>query len=359
MAVDLVEALKLAIERADPNWGNQPSHLRRRLDEVLGPEATPNRAQVHQLVVAAEERIPDRLRSGGWSPTQRDDLVARLVSARGWTPSASEWTVVAWAGALGLTSDRLPVPTFTTGAPPSVAAGRPDHDGQAALDENTVRPDASDPWSAVDATVVPDDPASGAPSAVPPTVIPGPDRSGVDFAAPTELPSEVVREAQPERHPASTAEPPRANSTPESLPVPKSTRKVTANASALLQTPLDVAYPVSTGASPALLLLVIPIALVVLLVTGFLIGALPIVIIALAWPKRILAVAGERVWVLKTAGTGRKPKSVEVESTRSNVRLTGGGLYPSVQVETRRVWFMPPLRRAARALASSGGTEGQ
>ena len=68
---DMVAALQVAIARADASWISQPSHLRRRLEEELGPDAREHRAQIHQLVVAAEERVPIRLKRNGWSPTER------------------------------------------------------------------------------------------------------------------------------------------------------------------------------------------------------------------------------------------------------------------------------------------------
>ena len=106
---DLVAPLQAAIARADPAWVSQPSHIRRRLLEELGADARRHRAQVHQLVVAAEERIPIRLRRNGWSPGERDELGHALVASRGWTPDAADWavtTVGCRAGSVRRATDR-------------------------------------------------------------------------------------------------------------------------------------------------------------------------------------------------------------------------------------------------------------
>ncbi len=112
---DLITALRLAVARADPSWVNQPSHLRRRLEEELGAGARGWRAQIHQLVVAAEERIPIRLRRNGWSLEERDDLAHVLIAGRGWTAEASLWAVTTWAVALGLID--VPLPTSASPQP--------------------------------------------------------------------------------------------------------------------------------------------------------------------------------------------------------------------------------------------------
>ena len=104
-AVDLTAALRAAIARAGPVGLNQPSHLRKRLEEELGSDARAQRARIHQLVVAAEERLPVRLTRGGWSLSKRDQLAEVLVTQRGWTPQAAVWAVATWAVALGLTDD--------------------------------------------------------------------------------------------------------------------------------------------------------------------------------------------------------------------------------------------------------------
>jgi len=114
---DLVGALRVAITRADPSWVNQTSHLRRRLEEELGTDARGHRTQIHQLIVAAEERVPLRLKRNGWSPIERDELVQLLVTTRGWTADASRWAVTTWAVALGLTNERPATPAPATRSP--------------------------------------------------------------------------------------------------------------------------------------------------------------------------------------------------------------------------------------------------
>jgi hypothetical protein len=100
--VSIVVALQNALRRADPTWVNQPSHLRRRLEEEFGADARQHRSRIHQLVVAAEERIPTRLQRSGWSDTTRADLARVLIDTRGWTPEASDWAIDTWAAALGV-----------------------------------------------------------------------------------------------------------------------------------------------------------------------------------------------------------------------------------------------------------------
>jgi hypothetical protein len=100
--VDLATRLRRAVASADPGWAVQPSRLRRALVDELGPDGHRFRSQLHQLVVAADENIPVRLRRTGWSPEVRDELAAALMAARGWTEAAAAWTVTTWAAALDL-----------------------------------------------------------------------------------------------------------------------------------------------------------------------------------------------------------------------------------------------------------------
>lgn len=169
---DLVGMLRRAIEQADPTWVNQPSHLRRRLEDELGPESRARRAEVHLLVVGAEERLPARLRRGVWSTTERDRLVDLLVSTRGWTPVASHWVVATWAAALGLTDE---VPPPLSGSPSSGTGGS--------------TPDTSSSTPAASAQVQ-------GPHREPPTV------------EPTVLPEEPPPASEPEATPSRTASAP-------------------------------------------------------------------------------------------------------------------------------------------------------
>lgn len=105
---DLADHLRRAVGGADPGWTAQPSRLRRALDDELGPDRHRYRSELHQLVVAADENIPIRLRHAGWSPEARDELAATLMAARGWTEAAATWAVTTWAAALDLID---PTPT--------------------------------------------------------------------------------------------------------------------------------------------------------------------------------------------------------------------------------------------------------
>lgn len=100
--VDLADHLRRAVAGADPSWIVQPSRLRRALTDELGTDGHRWRSQVHQLVVAADEHIPVRLRRTGWSPEARDELATALMAARGWTEAAAVWAVTTWAAALDL-----------------------------------------------------------------------------------------------------------------------------------------------------------------------------------------------------------------------------------------------------------------
>ena len=232
---DLVASLQTAIARADATWISQPSHLRRRLEEELGAGARAHRAQIHQLVVAAEERIPIRLKRNGWSPAERDELGHLLVVTRGWTAEASDWAVTTWAAALGLTDER-----------PAVQAA--------------VRPVAT--------PARPLPPPVAHPAPIPPSgALPGAtDLPSRQFAAATDLPSSMFVGAT--ELPSNPPPPAPANSPASGIPHPSSppagttrrlptamTRGTTRKASTYLNQELDVAYEVKASHSPAWLLL--------------------------------------------------------------------------------------------------------
>jgi len=99
---DLTQPLRAALAGLDSSWQYQPSILRRRLEEALAHDARPNRARIHQLVVAAEEKVPGRLAQQGGGPAQRLELASVLAATRGWTLDAAEWAVRTWALTLGL-----------------------------------------------------------------------------------------------------------------------------------------------------------------------------------------------------------------------------------------------------------------
>ena len=74
--VDLTIALRSSVHRAGPDWPSQPSRLRLGLDETLGADAPRYRTQVHQLVVAAEERVPAALSDAGSSGAPLGSIAA-------------------------------------------------------------------------------------------------------------------------------------------------------------------------------------------------------------------------------------------------------------------------------------------
>ena len=362
MIDDLVEPLRAAIERADPSWATQPSHLRRRLDEELGSDSRQHRAQVHQLVVAAEERIPVRLQRSGWSPDARAELVDVLVGARGWTPEASEWTVVTWAAALDLTTERVPIPSararpapapspspVATTEVPTWSAREPDVSEQDASDETlvvghgVVLAGAEPLTSTADRTVLPGD---GTISAR--TEVPAP--AGVE-----EVPAPDAHEPVPNcalEAPASPVVP--------SGDLPRSgTKASTKQAKRFLDQEIDVAYNVMAGPSPAWLVLAAPIPAAISLagppaLRGVVLMVFMLVIIVgrALWPKRILAVSGSRVWLMKTKGSSTKPRDIISETTRDQIQFAGG-FPPSIRIDGQRLWFLFPSTSAARALPVS------
>ena len=103
--VDLAQALKEALAAAGPAWQHQPSILRRRLEHVLAHDAPRHRGRIHQLVVAADEKVPGRLVQKGGDREHRNELATSLAATRGWGLWAADWAVTTWAFALGLTTD--------------------------------------------------------------------------------------------------------------------------------------------------------------------------------------------------------------------------------------------------------------
>lgn len=310
---DLVECLRTAIARADGAWVTQPSRLRRRLDEELGGDARRYRAQVHQLVVAAEERIPTRLQRGGWGDGQRDELVDVLVSTRGWTMDASQWAVDTWAAALGIADARPAIPLVSSSDP---------------------SPSESSPSA-----------RGSSPSPVP---------SDASQFGPTELPDDGVAEATelPASAPATSQSAPTAQPTRSADLPTRGMKKCTRAAAAFLDRELDVAYDVKAGPTPALLLLALPIGLAAFWMPD-LSGVLLVLFVAiilvgrLLWPARILAVSGDQVWLLGSRTHTPRPTAVRAEGRRSDVEFAGGRPFPSVRFAGERVWFQYPITKAA------------
>jgi len=125
--LDLTQALRDALGAAGSNWQQQPSILRRRLEQVLAHDAPRHRGRIHQLVVAADEKVPGRLVQKGGDRDQRHELAVTLAATRGWTPWAADWAVTTWAAALGLTTDVPPSgpPRDHIGAGPTEMPGLP------------------------------------------------------------------------------------------------------------------------------------------------------------------------------------------------------------------------------------------
>ena len=324
---DLVDPLKAAIMRADANWVSQPSHLRRRLEEELGPDARRHRAQIHQLVVAAEERIPVRLKRNGWSPDERDELGHLLVATRGWTAEASEWAVATWAAALGLTDERPSAPSLPTRS-------------ERAVVEPTRPPKPQSAW-------------------VGPTDMPS-EHSGTS----TELPYEQFGGATelPMNDPSPSVDPPpRSRKSPKALP--KGGRGCVRHASKFLGHPLDAAYVAKARHTPALLLLAVPIGLAAFVLpalSGVLLFVFMLIMVfgSALWPARIVAVRGDEVWLLsKKKGLSMKPKAVLAHGTRSDIEYAGGWPFPSVRFAGERLWFQYPVTSAARRLPAVKSSE--
>lgn len=396
---DLVEPLQTAIIRADSSWLTQPSQLRRRLEEELGPDARAHRAQVHQLTVAAEERVPIRLKRNGWSTAERDELVQGLVTTRGWTPAAANWTVTTWAAALGLVEERPSIPSTGPARPTTgrrnAATGDSDRsggsDGRAAngsldetslpgatsLPDRTVLPEATElpgvlapPAGTVlpSALTGPEGTAlRGAPSAPAGTVLPG-------TAAPqdgTVLPDPPVRASAlddsvpPESAPvlSDTAGGGSVGTAPPAMPAaPLPTRGMgacTKKAAKFLDRPIDVAYDVKTGASPVWLLATLPIGLAAFLVPPVLSGVFLMAFILVTavgrffWPSKILAVAGDDIWLIDARLPAVSPVRLAAQGTRDELSFVAGRPFPSVRFGDVRLWFLFPVTAAARQLPTA------
>jgi hypothetical protein len=113
MTEQLADVLRRVLSESDDGWTKQPGVLRSRLNAAVGADATALRPRIHQLVVAADEKIPARLRSAGADPASIDELSSVLAAARGWTQEAARSTVVTWATALGLVDSVVHVPDLT------------------------------------------------------------------------------------------------------------------------------------------------------------------------------------------------------------------------------------------------------
>jgi hypothetical protein len=122
---------------------------------------------------------------------------------------------------------------------------------------------------------------------------------------------------------------------------------------------LDAAYVVKAGPTPAFLLLAVPIGLAAFAVpaaSGVLLMLFMLIMVfgSALWPARILAVAGNDVWLLsKKGGLSMKPKAVRAQGTRDEIVFAGGRPFPSVRFAGERLWFQYPITRAARRLPTA------
>ena len=160
---DLSTTLRRAIELAGDRWRAQPSILRRGLNELLGADATRLRAQVHLLVVAADEKVPTRLAVAGGDPARLGEIAQDLAATRGWTDEAASWAVTTWAAAMGpATSTSVPLTSVPPVSVPPVAV----------VDEMTALPDDPEPVAVSTPPVIASAPpvTSALPSAPPPDV---------------------------------------------------------------------------------------------------------------------------------------------------------------------------------------------
>ncbi|MET0458147.1 MAG: hypothetical protein ABW195_02800 [Ilumatobacteraceae bacterium] len=322
----------------------------------LGPEARRRRAQVHQLVVAAEERIPLRLKRDGWSERGREDLGQLLVATRGWTAEAADWAVTTWAAALGLTDERPAFPApgerpdeQRLAAPPVVPADPP------------ARP-ARPPTPDVASTDLPSE-LVGGPTALPSHLGPVATELPSDLVVtPTELPGESSARSS-SRSPvlddgAARDRPAAGSSAPDDradASLPDASRALTAKAAAFLGRPLDAAYEVKAGPSPILMpIMALPIWLapLALPVLSGVVGLVFIAVVAVGlamWPTRILAVSGDEVWSLQARSFPPRPTALLAEGRRHDVVFLGGRLLPSVRFGGERLRFQAK-RSAARKI---------
>lgn len=97
----MLAALRAAV--ATPGDADSPGRLRRRLEELLGPdESVRLRRLVHQVVAASEENLPHDLRRiTPLTAYSLQRLSQDLATARGWSPETARRTTQLWASALG------------------------------------------------------------------------------------------------------------------------------------------------------------------------------------------------------------------------------------------------------------------
>jgi hypothetical protein len=287
---EMALTLRRAVKHAGSGWASQPSRLRLSLEQVLGDEARAHRTQIHQLVVAAEERIPARLSAAGDdSSALGRELAYGLASTRGWTVDAAAWAVRTWAASLGTPLDPFDVDDVIANPPPVLRTGE--------------RP-------VVAPTVLPD-------SAVPPTQLPPP---------PPPAPAPPVPAPQAPFGPAPQAPfgpAPQAPFVPSAHARPgplgrallsgrlsrRGTAAAVTEATTQLRQPVEAAFPVRSR---------------FLTVTS------------------VLAFADDHLWVLDGSPPIARPMSDMVKA--------GRGLLPGVRIDGTRYRFLPPTTKAGRMI---------
>lgn len=332
--VDMAAVLRVSIQAAGPGWAAQPSRLRLSINESLGSNAPRYRSEVHQIIVAAEERVPSRLAGvPAADASQLDDLASDLAATRGWNLDAATRAVTTWAEAMGLDG------AGGVGGVKSVADLR---------DIASQRPDVSPvptvlPAAAPTPTVRP-----GVAPAPTPTVLPLPQDRGVgDFtvlpsASPGDGPAPVA--SLLERVP--TAELPRT-----------ATKTPTRRAAGVLEREIEIAFSVRTGPGPAVMVPVILVGVAATLFAGplgsvvWIVCAVALIGLSLASPFRVLALAGDEVWLLAPRNPlSTRPSSVIHHGTRDDIRPEGGVVLPVVSFGGQRLRFYLPTTKAGRLL---------
>ncbi len=350
----MVDALRSAMERAGGDWVAQPSRLRVRLEESLGPDARTERGRIHQLMVAADERVPIRLTRTEGDLEEQLKLADMLVTTRGWRPEAATWSVRTWAAALGYrpTEANSAAERETPAPLPPTAPAVP---------AATVLPNTP-PAQLPAATVLPDTPPAQPPS--PPTPIP---------PVATVLPAATVLPDTPPAQPSAPTPPPApvtpAAPNPPLSPTGDAARRVnpelptghmkfaSGRVTEFLGHSVEAAYPAIFGIN-----LVYPFAIVLLAVIGIMIpqpgvmvagavlGAVASLWIRLQLRRALIAVDGDQVTVIAATSRASRPTHVLGVVQRDQVTYAGGGLFPSVRIDDRRLWFLPPFRGVPRAL---------
>jgi len=395
---DLAATLRQAVELAGDNWRAQPSILKRRLNDILASEATPLRAKVHLLVVAAEEKVPTRLGASGSDPERHREIAAELAATRGWTDAAALWAITTWAAAMGLTPLSVAEPAVIE--PPVGTPSEPIRwsDDTALPESAVIEPHVgarSDPnwWS--DNTALPEPAAAeSTPALWQPTILPTPAMTPTPgplpvrplqaFAPPQPVamqppPADAPPPAMqqpPAYSPPPAMQPPPAYTPPKPLIVPvKVSQKavpIKRRVERFLGEPVDAVYGGYTGLGPALHLVLFGILVVVstiaivglftaepktarlLLITQGVI-AIAVGLTRRLSPIRWVAVQGTQVrsivvrhgWILDRL----KPVGIAFEGPLSAVRPVNGSTR-SVLLGDERVYFIPPFTQAAAILTS-------